>query len=78
MTIAAVENDGHLDRRVGSLTFWKKNGKNQTSGGFLKIRQSALLNYEFLSLSLSLYTCMCRAAVQARVSCHHHNVDYVG
>ena len=43
MTIAAVENDGHLDRRVGSLTFWKENGKNQTSGCFLKIRQSALL-----------------------------------
>ena len=38
-----MENDGHLDRRVGLLTFWKKNGKNQTSGGFLKIRQSALL-----------------------------------
>ena len=44
MTTAAVENDGHLGRRVGSLTFWKENGKNQTSGGFLKIRQSALLN----------------------------------
>ena len=43
MTIAAVENDGHLDRRVGSLTSKTRNGQNETSGGFLKVIDSALL-----------------------------------
>ena len=32
MTIAAVENDGHLDRRVGSLTFWKETAKTDFWG----------------------------------------------
>ena len=44
MTIAAVENDGHMDRRVGSLTSKTTNGQNETSGGFLKVIDSALLN----------------------------------
>ena len=43
MTIAAVENDGHMDRRVGSLTSKTTNGQNETSGGFLKVIDSALL-----------------------------------
>ena len=38
-----VESGGHLDCRVGTLTFDRRNGQKQSFGGFLKVIDSALL-----------------------------------